>query len=71
MVATHFTKTKHSALSVTGVYLRGMTNTVSPLLHLNVSHLSICFSCSFQSEAKEQNKSFDVVDSVDSDVYLH
>ena len=47
MVATHIKKTKHSMLCVTGVYLRDITNTNFVILHLNVSHLSDCFSCFF------------------------
>ena len=44
MVATHMKIVKHSKLCMTGVYLRDITNTCSPVFHLNVSHLSICFS---------------------------
>ena len=47
MVATHIKKINHSMLCVTGVYWRGITNTYSLILHLNVSHLSICSYCNF------------------------
>ena len=32
-------------LCVIDVYLRGITNTICVILHLNVSHLSVCYSC--------------------------
>ena len=32
-------------LCVSGVYLRDITNTIFVILHLNVSHLSLCSSC--------------------------
>ena len=40
-------KIEHSMLCVTGVYLRDITNSnmVFVAMHLNVSHLSVCFSC--------------------------
>ena len=44
MVATHIKKIKDSMLCVTDVYLRDTTNLFSPVLHLNVSHLSILSS---------------------------
>ena len=34
-----------SMLCVTVVHLKDITNMFSPVLHLNVSHLSICSSC--------------------------
>ena len=42
MIATHIKKTKDNMLGVTGVIVWDITNTFSPVLHLNVSHLSIC-----------------------------
>ena len=45
MVAAHNKKNKHSVLCVTSVYLRDITNTFSPVLCLNVSHLSNFLSC--------------------------
>ena len=47
LVATHIKKIKHSKLRASGVYLRDIANTFSPVLHLNVSHPSICASCFF------------------------
>ena len=35
---------RSSMVYMTGVYLRGMINTIFPVLHLNVSHVSVCFS---------------------------
>ena len=46
MVSTHIEKIKHSMLSVTGMYLGNITNMIFVILHLNMSHLSICCSCS-------------------------
>ena len=43
-VATHIKMVMHSMLCVTGVYLKGITNTIFVLLHFNVSSLSVCFS---------------------------
>ena len=42
----HIREIKHIMLCVAGMYLtlRDITNTFSPVLHLNVSHLSICSS---------------------------
>ena len=49
MVAAHIEEIKHRVLFVTGVYLSDITNTFSPLLHLNVSlnseHLLFLFIC--------------------------
>ena len=45
MVATHIEKIKHNILCVTGMYLGDITNTISVILHLNVSRLRICSSC--------------------------
>ena len=48
VVATYIKKIKLRMLCVTGVYLRDITNFFfSPVLHLNVSHLSINSSCIF------------------------
>ena len=41
----HMKKIKHSILCVTAVYLRDISNMVFVILHLNLSHLSICSSC--------------------------
>ena len=32
-------------ICVTGVYLRDITNMIFVILHLDVSRLSVCFSC--------------------------
>ena len=53
MVATHIKKIKHSTLCVTGVYLRDLTNIIFVILHLNVSHLSVCSSCLFRIDGKD------------------
>ena len=45
LVATHIKKIKLSVLCVTGVYLRHITNVIFVILHLNVRHQSVCFSC--------------------------
>ena len=50
MVATYIKQIKHSTFCMTGVYLRDITNTIWVILHLNVSHLSICSSCYFSSK---------------------
>ena len=42
MVATYITKIERSVLCVTGVYVRSISNTIFPVLHLNVSHLNEC-----------------------------
>ena len=47
MFAIHIKKIKHGMLFKTGVYLKDITNTFSPVLHLNVCDLSICSSCFF------------------------
>ena len=72
MVATHIKKIKHSMLCVTGMHVRDMfmlcvtgmsirdiTNTIFVILHLNLSHLSICSSCSLRFELKTQVR-FDI-----------
>ena len=40
----HIEKIKQNILGVTGVYLRDVTNSFAPVLHLNASHLNICSS---------------------------
>ena len=48
MVATYIKKSKHIRLCVslmTGMYLRDIKNTIFLVLHLNMSHLSVGFSC--------------------------
>ena len=50
MVATHIKKIKHNMLCLTGVYLRDNQHDFV-ILHLNVSRLSVCFSCNFQRRA--------------------
>ena len=45
MVLTYIEKIGHSMCYVTGVYLRDITQVFFQMLHLNVSHLSICSSC--------------------------
>ena len=47
MALTYLKKIRHSILCVTGVYLRDITNIIVSILHLNVSHLSVCFSSVF------------------------
>ena len=44
MVAAHVEKINQHMLCVTGVYLR-VINTIFVILHLNVSHVSVCSSC--------------------------
>ena len=43
--ATHIQQLKHSMLYVTGRYLRDITDMIFVILHLDASHLSVCFSC--------------------------
>ena len=45
MVATNIKKIEHSLLCATGVYSSGITDMNFVILHLNVSHLSVCSSC--------------------------
>ena len=45
LVSTYIKKIKHSVLFVSSVYLRDINNTFFSIVHLNVSHLSVC--CSF------------------------
>ena len=47
MVAMHIKKIKQRMLCVTGVYLKDDTNIILVILHLNVSHLSVCSSYTF------------------------
>ena len=44
-ITIHIKKIKHSMICVTGVYLRGVSDTFSPVLHLNVHQLSVSSSC--------------------------
>ena len=41
----HIKKFKYRMLCATGVYLRDVTNMIFVILHLIVSHLSVCSFC--------------------------
>ena len=55
MVATHIKKIKHSVFCMRRVYFRDLTNTFSPVLHLNESHLSICSWCCTRCETAQSS----------------
>ena len=55
MVTTHIIKIKHGVLSVTGVYLRDVTDIVFVILHLSVSCLSVCSSCQLERWTHDRN----------------
>ena len=68
MVATHFKKNKHSMFCVTSVYLRNITNMIFIILHLNVSHLSVCsslFKTQIHTQKNNNNKSPKIAVSVE------
>ena len=45
MVLTSIKKLRYSVLYVTGMYLRDITDMILSVLHLSVSHPSVCSSC--------------------------